>query len=247
MFKVFRQPPERPAVERRSIELSGKTISYTLKRTSRRRSIGLKVDDDGLTVNVPASASEKWLHAVLLDKADWVVEKLDGWRSTKRPPQQWVDNATILFRGEAFVLRVVPSLFDAPPQLQKTQLFVHVADATDHVAIAVAVTDWYRREALQLFTECVEHFAPLMGVAPREVKLSSARMQWGSCTARGTVHLNWQLIKMPLPLVDYVVVHELAHLVEMNHSAAFWAVVARACPDYAKRRRELRKWSPVAD
>jgi predicted metal-dependent hydrolase len=79
-----------------------------------------------------------------------------------------------------------------------------------------------------------------MGVAPRMLKLSAAKTQWGSCTTRGTVRLNEQLIRLPLRLVDYVVVHELAHLREMNHSAAFWEVVKGTCPNYAKLRRELK-------
>ncbi len=247
MFQKFRSLVEPPAVEQRSIELAGKSITYTLKRTSRRRSIGLRIDDAGLTVNMPMRASEKWLHSVLQEKADWVVQKLAGWQSKKQPRQQWVDGEPILFRGERFTLQIVPGLFETPPQLNGMCLCVHVVDATDQAAIAKIVTQWYRREALQVFTECVEHFAPLMNVAPREVKLSTARTQWGSCTARGTVRLNWQLVKMPLELIDYVVVHELAHLLEMNHSSAFWRVVEAACPDYAKLRRELRQWSPVAD
>ena len=79
-----------------------------------------------------------------------------------------------------------------------------------------------------------------MNVSPRTIKLSSAKTQWGSCTARGTVRLNTQLIKLPLRLIDYVVVHELAHLREMNHSAAFWSVVGSVCPGYVKLRRELK-------
>ncbi len=247
MFEKFQRLVELPAVEQRSIELAGKPITYTLKRTSRRRSIGLRIDDAGLTVNMPLRASEKWLHSVLQEKADWVVQKLAGWQSRKQLPQQWVDGEPILFRGERFTLKIVPSLFGTPPQLDGARLCIHVADVTDQAAIAKIVTQWYRREALQVFTECVEHFAPLMNVAPREVKLSAARTQWGSCTARGTVRLNWQLVKMPLELIDYVVVHELAHLVEMNHSPAFWRVVEAACPDYTKLRRELRQWSPIAD
>jgi hypothetical protein len=70
--------------------------------------------------------------------------------------------------------------------------------------------------------------------------LSSARTQWGSCSARGVISLNWQLVKLPLPLIDYVVIHELAHLKEMNHSAAFWRVVASACPDHKELRAALR-------
>jgi len=246
MLKNLRRMVEPPAVEQRSIELAGKPVTYTLKRTGRRRSIGLRVDGRGLTVNMPLRASEKWLQTVLQEKAAWVVEKLETWQAQKPAPQQWVDGATIPYRGETFTLRIIPSLFDAPPQLHRTQLLVHLSKPDNPAMIEKIVMRWYRREALQLFTECVAHYAPLMNVNPREIKLSSARTQWGSCTTRGTVRLNWQLIKMPLELVDYVVAHELAHLREMNHSAAFWSVVKMACPDYAQRRSELRGWSAVA-
>ena len=230
-----------PSAEQRTVELAGTPVTYTLKRTS-RRSIGLRIDDRGLTVNVPLRASEKWLHSVLQDKARWVVEKMENWQAKKPVPQQWVDGAPILFRGEEFTLCIVPSLFDAPPQLHGTHLAVHVSQADNPDAIEKIIERWYRHEAMQLFEECVAHFAPLMSVSPREIKLSAARTQWGSCTTRGTVRLNWQLIKMPLHLIDYVVVHELAHLVEMNHSAAFWQVVESVCPDYVSLRGKLRKW-----
>ncbi len=233
-------PPS--AAEQRTVELAGTSVTYTLKRTSRRRSIGLRIDDRGLTVNVPLRASEKWLHSVLQDKARWVVEKMENWQAKKPAPQQWVDGEPILFRGEIFTLRIVPSLFDAPPQLHGTHLAVHVSQADNPDAIEKIIERWYRRVALQLFEECIAHFAPLMNVSPRELKLSAARTQWGSCTVRGTVRLNWKLIKMPLYMIDYVVVHELAHLVEMNHSAAFWRVVGKVCPDYVRLRGKLRKW-----
>lgn len=246
MLKTLRRLMPPAVVEQRSIELAGKPVSYTLKRTGRRRSIGLRIDDRGLTVNMPLRASEKWLHSVLQEKAAWVVEKLESWQAKKPAPQQWVDGELILYRGETFTLRIILSLFDAPPQLHGTQLIVHVSKADNPAVIEKIIMRWYRHQALQLFTECVAHFAPLMNVNPIEIKLSSARTQWGSCTTRGTVRLNWQLIKMPLHLVDYVVVHELAHLREMNHSAAFWSVVETVCPDYAKQRGELRRWSATS-
>ena len=244
MLKNLRRlitPPA--AIERRTVELAGTPVTYTLKRTGRRRSIGLRIDDRGLTVNMPLRASEKWLHSVLQERAGWVVGKLATWQTKKPMQQQWMDGAQILFRGETFKLRIVPSLFDAPPQLHGAYLVLHISKADDSAAIEKVVEQWCRREALQLFTECVEHFATQMHVSAREIKLSAATTQWGSCTVRGVVRLNWRLIRMPLHLIDYVVVHELAHLVEMNHSAAFWRVVGKACPDYVNLRGELRKWS----
>jgi predicted metal-dependent hydrolase len=137
-------------------------------------------------------------------------------------------------------LHIIPSLFNTPVQLRGEQLYLHVTDLTNESKIEKAVTKWYRDEAERVFQECVAHYSPLLSVSPKKIKLSSARTQWGSCTSQGVVRLNWQLVKMPLHLIDYVVVHELAHLIEMNHSTAFWNVVESVCPDFSKCRAELR-------
>ena len=234
-----------PAEEQRSIRLADKVVSYTLKRSSKRRSIGLQINEQGLTVSMPLRASEKWLHSVLQEKAQWVLGKLESWQGKHTPVRKWEDGEPVFFRGETFTLRVMTGLFNAPPQLTVSELIIHVVDAGNQLSINKKLLKWYKHEALRVFNECVEHFAPLMKVSPKEIKLSSARTQWGSCTAQGVVRLNWQLVTMPLHLIDYVVVHELAHLQEMNHSAAFWRVVESVCPDYAKMRGELRKWSPI--
>ena len=267
-----------PAVEQRAALLAGKNVPYTLKRSSKRRSIGLRIDDRGLTVSVPLRASEKWLYSVLQDKAYWLVEKLDGWQTRKPVATRWADGEMIHYLGETLILRVVPGLFAATPVHRGGELSVFIAnghgsapdDETRHARfphpnplpqageganvslrefhvsddgaaqIERVVTHWYRQEAERLFAERVAHYASLLKVAPRAIRLSSAKTQWGCCTARGTVRLNQQLIKLPLRLIDYVVVHELAHLREMNHSAAFWEVVGSICPDYARLRRELK-------
>lgn len=238
MFKSLRSPSSQPLLEQRTLQLLGQHIPFTLKR-SKRRSIGLRIDDRGLTVSAPLRASEKWLHSVLLEKANWVVDKLGSWQSKKVPAIEWGDGASIPFRGETFVLQLTPYARSAKPQLHNEVLRLPVGLEADAARIEKCVTAWYRGEALRVFEECVAHFAPQLNVSPSALKLSSARTQWGSCTVRGVVRLNWQLVKMPLHLIDYVVVHELAHLREMNHSAAFWRVVESACPDYTACRKEL--------
>ena len=229
-----------PAIEQRAALLAGKNISYTLKRSSRRRSIGLRIDDRGLTVSVPLRASEKWLHSVLQDKAQWVVEKLDGWQMRMPVETRWADGETVSYLGELLALRVEHGLFAAPAHRRGGQLWVFVVNGCEAAHIEQAVAHWYQQEAERLFAERVAHYAALLNITPRAVRLSSAKTQWGCCTARGTVSLNKQLVKLPLYLVDYVVVHELAHLREMNHSAKFWEVVGSVFPDYAKLRKELR-------
>ena len=229
-----------PAIEQRAALLAGKNIAYTLKRSSRRRSIGLRIDDRGLTVSVPWRVSEKWLHSVLQDRAHWVVEKLGNWQIRKPIEVRYADGEEVSYLGETLILHVAPGLFAAPPARRRSELWVFIANNDGAAQIEQAVVHWYRQEAERLFAERVAHYAALLNVAPRAIRLSSAKTQWGCCTARGTVRLNQQLVKLPLRLVDYVVVHELAHLREMNHSAAFWEVVGSVCPDYARLRRELK-------
>jgi len=242
MLNLARKQRLLPDTERREALLVGKSVPYTLKRSKKRRNIGLHIDDHGLTVSVPLRVSEKWLQIVLHEKANWVLAKLDGWQSKKSPRIVWAEGALIPFRGEALTLMLKPKIRGGRPRLSGKKLFVPVGEDADDGRIEKAVKLWYKAEALGVFNECVEYFVPLMNVHPRELKLTSASTQWGNCTEQGVVRINWQLVKMPLPLIDYVVAHELAHLHEMNHSPAFWRVVESVCPDYRQCRAELREY-----
>jgi len=104
-----------------------------------------------------------------------------------------------------------------------------------------AVQDWLRRQARRVFEERCAHYAPRLGVRPRRVSLTSARTRWGSASVDGSVRLNWRLVHFALPTLDYVVVHELAHLRHMNHGPQFWAVVRAALPDVEGARGALRR------
>ncbi|MGZ8257239.1 MAG: M48 family metallopeptidase [Gallionella sp.] len=230
-----------PAIEQRATMLAGQSITYTLKRSSKRRSIGLRIDDRGLTVSMPLRASELWLDSVLSEKAAWVVEKLQGWQARlPLPKTTWQDGEALDYLGEQLTLRVERGSFVAPAQRRADALYVFVKPSATELHIERAVMLWYRTQALQLFTDRCAHYAALMAAVPLRIELSTATTLWGCCTASGTVRLNLQLIKLPLHLIDYVVVHELAHLHQMNHSAAFWAEVKFACPDYLKHRAELK-------
>lgn len=111
--------------------------------------------------------------------------------------------------------------------------------------IQAAAQSWLMRQAQRVFTERLEHYAPQLGVHWTRLGLSDARTRWGSASADGAIRLNWRLIHLPLDIVDYVVVHELAHLRVMNHSRAFWAVVASVMPDHAQRRKALKTLAPA--
>lgn len=99
-----------------------------------------------------------------------------------------------------------------------------------------------RKEARPLFRERIDTYSPQMGVFPKRLRVGDQRTRWGSCSARGTISLNWRLIMAPPEVLDYIVVHELAHLREMNHSSRFWSVVEQHCPDYRVQEAWLKQY-----
>jgi len=110
----------------------------------------------------------------------------------------------------------------------------------DRLALSPAIEAQCRARAHEILPERVAHFAALMGLSPTQVKISGAQSRWGSCSSKGSLNFSWRLMLADEDVIDYVVVHELAHLREMNHSPRFWAVVAQAMPDYKTRQAKLK-------
>ena len=225
-----------PLSEQRSVMLEGQHVTYTLKRSSKRRSIGLRIDGEGLTVSMPLRASESWLHEVLQQRAGWVVDKLEDWQAHAPAKPVWADGEIIHYLGEILTLRI--GSFSRAVQHVGEEL--RVQDEGSESRIEKRVSSWYREQALPLFIERAEHYAKILDVSPSSIRLTTAKTRWGSCTSFGEVRFNVQLVKLPYYLIDYVIVHELAHLREMNHSQAFWRIVEIACPNYRRLRSELK-------
>ena len=234
------------AGEIRRVSLNGKEVAYTLKRC-KRRTIGMKIDSRGLTVRIPSRESLHWVESVLQNKADWLVEKLDEWKTRKSNEPVWEEGAIFPLLGEPWRLAATATgVMQMTRARVKTgaedrQMQLPLPSVLAARQIEKIVMEWYRNKALTCFSERIELYADKLGVALPQLRLSRARTQWGSCHVRGVVHLNWRLIQMPLNLVDYVVAHELSHLIEMNHSPAFWQTVGRVYPDYVAARKELKR------
>jgi hypothetical protein len=225
--------------EEKIIRLAGQEVPYLLKRSARRRTIALRIDAKGLTVNAPARASQRRLEAVLLDKAGWVLDKLAEMQARRIPSIQWQDGEALPYLGGELNLILLPGTPRARPELEGTGLKVALPDPADTLSVQTKVVKWYRGQAQQHFADRVAVYAERLGVALPPLKLSAAATRWGSCNARGEIRLNWRLIKAQPHLIDYVVAHELAHLRHLNHSPAFWQTVARLYPEHRDARAEL--------
>ena len=135
---------------------------------------------------------------------------------------------------------VLNSDADALPGVPRLTLHVGLPHTATPQQMRDAVQAWLMRQAKRLFTERLEHYAPLLGVQWRKLSLSSAGTRWGSASADGSIRLNWRLIHFRLPVIDYVVAHELSHLRVMDHSPRFWDTVATVMPGYAALRGQLK-------
>ena len=230
---------QQQVIGRAHLALEGRLVSYTIKRSARRRAISILVDEEGLRVGAPWDATQAAIERLLKRHGEWVLRKLKEWQVRRAPSRQWVDGETLMLLGEPFTLRLDRD--SSTTRIEDADLVVGTAACGD-AAVARHVHDWLHVQALACFRERVDHYRRMLGVAQcPDVHLSSARTRWGSCHVSGRIHLNWRLIQMPVRLLDYVVAHEVAHLLEMNHSQRFWRTCGRLVSDYAARRKELRR------
>ncbi len=221
----------------RSILIAGQAVAYQLRR-SPRRTIGLSIDHRGLHVGAPTRARIGDIENLIRQHGQWVLDKLANWRQRPAPETlQITDGCSIPLLGAALPITVTP-LGRARWQFAGERLHLWPSDS---VSANQLLEKALREKAREIFIERLGHYAPQLGVGTPPLRLSSARTRWGSCSHHGGISLNWRLVFMPLPVVDYVVCHELAHLKEMNHSPRFWSVVEQLCPDWKARRLELRK------
>ena len=216
------------------IELGGRLIEYRFARR-RRRTIGISVDANGVSVAAPLRAPWRDIEAFMKQKERWIVTKLDEWARVPRPAR--LRGAT----GERL------PLFGAPVTLEVRTGGRAVRQEAERLMVCAPPSEpvlkvlvgWLRAQALHALAPRAEHYATQLEVAQPRVALSNARTQWGVCTEGGSIRLSWRLVHLEPALADYVVAHEVAHLVELNHSKRFWNLLARLYPHWREARERL--------
>jgi len=205
---------------------------------SKRRSIALEIGLDGtFIVRAPYFVGERAIRDFIHSKRGWI----DKIRNRTRPkptlfrPKQFTEGESFLYLGNEYALHIVRDMHD---KLLFEDRFIlnerYLARAR------ILFERWYREEAFMLFTLRCKFYADNMGVRYDSINLSGAKYRWGSCHSSGSLRFNWRLVMAPKDIIDYVVVHELAHLVEPNHSSRFWAVVDKAFQDHRRARGWLK-------
>jgi predicted metal-dependent hydrolase len=236
----------------REIRFGEHQVAYELRR-ARRRSIGFIVGPEGLSVSAPKWVGVGEVEAALREKERWILRKLQEQADRARRMQasriEWRDGAQLPFLGETVILVLDPrtqgavlnTAADALPGVPRLTLHLGLPQHAGEAQVRELVQSWLQRQARRVFDERCTLFANRLGVRVRRIGLSSATTRWGSASADGSIRLHWRLVHFALPVIDYVVTHELAHLREMNHSPAFWDVVRSVMPDYEHALGTLRE------
>ena len=211
-------------------------MNYTLTR-SNRKTLALYIRNGGVEVRAPLKMPRSEIDEFIVSKRDWIIDKLALSKERVERRENFVVDydSTVLYRGKQYPIGIKEGdrvgfgdgQFYMPPGLDTEQ-------------IKYSCVQIYRLLARRDLTQKALAFAKQMSVMMTAVKINGAKTRWGSCSAKKSLNFSWRLIMAADDVIDYVVVHELAHITEMNHSERFWAIVESVIPDYKERRAKLK-------
>lgn len=211
-------------------------LTYTIRRSDKRRKLTITVERDrSVVVHAPRDASEETIRRVLEAKKQWLYEKTrhpQKYQGLPHPPgKELVSGESALYLGRQYRIDIVD---DDSSEIRFTHRFL--VPASRVARRRSVLRDWYIARAHEKILPRIERHARQLGVVFKQAKIVDTRYRWGSCTVKNNVNFNWRLIKAPMFVIDYVIVHELAHLLEANHTPRFWNIVRTHVPKMEKAR-----------
>lgn len=232
------------------VHFGEQVIEYALS-TSRRKTLGISVQPD-LTVEVtaPQDADLATIEAAIRGRAPWILRQQQDFAQylPHTPPRQYISGESHRYLGKQYRLKVVEISQDEPEiewvKLTRGYLWVRVVNKEDRAHVAELVEGWYRKQAKRVFGQrldaCYPRVEPL-GIPWPALQIRKMENRWGSCTTKGTILLNLQLMQTPKECIDYIILHELCHLKEHNHGPSFYALLSKVLPDWERRRERLNQ------
>lgn len=237
--------------ERSEVTWGTTSLAYEIRRSARRSTVSIAIEPAlGLVVTAPEATPVARLDSVVRAKAPWIVPRLK--RQSERPParpaREFVSGESVLYLGRQLRLRLLPEQDPRPLALRGGWLELPLPRGLppEHrgAYARAALIDWLKRHAAEHLPAWAAPWARKLGVACRRLLVTDQAKRWGSCS-RGVVRINWRIVQAPRALVDYVLAHELVHLIHDHHGREFWAELGRVMPDYEARRARLGELGPA--
>lgn len=221
-------------------------IEYILLPGSDRKTTDIVIERDGvITVRPPADYSPEMVDAVVESKRMWIYRNLAEWKDLNASvvAREWVNGETFLYLGRAYRLALVSNqgaallLKEGRFCLDRTLIEKDGIEASEH-----AFEAYFTDKGQERFKDRVAYFSPKVGVQITGIKVKDMDFRWASCGVNGVLNFHWKCMMAPPKIIDYIVVHELCHLHQANHTDAFWNEVDKVMPDYRERKEWLRKY-----
>lgn len=235
-------------MERSHVRFGKKDIHFDIHRSRKRiKTVSVIVDpDEGVSLIAPVHIDRGALEAIALDKGAWIVQKLKSHQESRYDVagREFITGESIQYLGRNYILKIEtdPLLRNGGfCRLKGKHLECYVSDKTDEALSLRMIKEWYYSRAAEKLRDRVDHYARIMSLQHGDIMIREQKKRWASCDRKGNLRFNWQIIMAPLKMVDYVVVHELAHIKVHDHSPAFWKTVGSVLPDYESRKEKLRK------
>lgn len=227
------------------ITLQEQEVTFELRLSERAHGVYLKIScDDGLEVVVPKRYALHRVPEILRKKERWILRNLEKISYQKKHRVVFSDGMNVLLFGREKIIRIVP-LPQKNLRIHETENEIILEGGGDMYAFRIGLERYLRRKAKSFFEQRARITGEIMKTQFRTITIRAQKSRWGSCTRYHDLNFNWRLVMMPLEVIDYVVIHELAHTFHHNHSRAFYDVLGRFCPDYKKRRKVLREQQDI--
>jgi predicted metal-dependent hydrolase len=221
--------------------LDGVEVPVLCRRNALAKRYRLFIDRSGRPrITIPRRGNAAEARSFAETHRGWLAEQLAKFRGRQLSQQHWCDGTLVWFRGQHIPLELLQNETSRVARLGSQEIPLPDSEVAGDPGLRRAIETHLRRLAARELPVCVHELAALHGCVVLRVSVRNQRTRWGSCSRKGAISLNWRLVQVPGPVRDYVILHELMHLREMNHSPRYWAQVAAVCPDYAESEAWLR-------
>ena len=209
------------------VDIGNIDLAVQIERTKRKKTISLQVKDNTLIIKTPRNVSKKTLDDLINRKQEWIKQRaILNFEEQSLRNREFIDNEKFYFRGNEYRLSLILGRKEAVKIAGGLLLVTYIIDRS------------IDRKVLKLRTE---ELAKQMRVQPSGITVKNYISKWGSCTANNKISYNWRIIMAPNHIIDYLIIHELSHIIEPNHSKNFWHQVGKYCEDFPKKRKWLRE------
>jgi len=230
------------------LQVGETSISYTIRYSKRSKRQRIIVSPKGVEVVAPINTPEELISNFINSKKRWLFKTVTE-KIVKYPPklpQRYIDGAEIMYRGSYLLLNInstdVEKVIVNYKNCFNIQVPQNLNEDEKEAAIKQALINWKREQVYFDILKFAQIYARKLNVQPKSIKLSQQKRAWGTCSSKGSIRINWRLADAPLSVLEYVVAHELTHLLHHNHSKEFWQALCNIMPHYKQRKSDLKAW-----